>query len=305
MTAEIESDVEVFRDLRSVLVESIFWDDRTGEVVWVDITAGTLHRGRLDGAVDGSDDRVVALPAPVSAVQPAADGGYVAALKDRVVLLGADGELRDELARVEHAHDGIRFNEGKVDPYGRFVVGAMDVTVGDPDAGLYLVDEQGRIDILRGGFGVANGFEWTDDGSEMFVTDTSTSTVYRAPYRDGAQPLGELRPFLVGHASDGLVRDTDGRFWNGVYGGGEVLCWSPEGDVIARVPMPAPNVTSVAFAGPERKDLLVGTARENLTEADLVDSPRSGSILRIRTTATGRPVHTFGRRHDPSSTAHH
>ena len=53
MTAEIRGEVEVFRSLRSVLVESIFWDDRTGEVVWVDITAGTLHRGHLDGAVEG------------------------------------------------------------------------------------------------------------------------------------------------------------------------------------------------------------------------------------------------------------
>ena len=292
MTAEIRGEVEVFRSLRSVLVESIFWDDRTGEVVWVDITAGTLHRGHLDGAVDGSDDVVVALPAPVSAVQPAQGGGFVAALKDRVVLLGPGGTVVDELASVTHAHGGIRFNEGKVDPYGRFVVGAMDVTVGDPDAGLYLVDADGRLDVLLGGFGVANGFEWSDDAREMYVTDTATQTVYRGSYAAGTDPLGELEPFLVGHASDGLA--LDGRFWNGVYGGGEVLCWSPDGEVLARIPMPAPNVTSVAFAGPDRDQLLVGTARENLTEEDLEASPLSGSILRIRTRATGRPVHIFG-----------
>ncbi|GMM97371.1 SMP-30/gluconolactonase/LRE family protein [Microbacterium sp. MTN4-26] len=294
MTAEIRGEVEVFRSLRSVLVESIFWDDRTGEVVWVDITAGTLHRGHLDGAVDGSDDVVVALPVPVSAVQPAQGGGFVAALKDRVVLLGPGGTVVDELASVTHAHGGIRFNEGKVDPYGRFVVGAMDVSVGDPDAGLYLVDADGRLDVLLGGFGVANGFEWSDDAREMYVTDTATQTVYRGSYAAGTDPLGELEPFLVGHASDGLALDTDGRFWNGVYGGGEVLCWSPDGEVLARIPMPAPNVTSVAFAGPDRDQLLVGTARENLTEEDLEASPLSGSILRIRTRATGRPVHTFG-----------
>nr|WP_206697328.1 SMP-30/gluconolactonase/LRE family protein [Microbacterium aquimaris] len=278
------------------MVESIFWDERTAEVVWVDITAGTLHRGRLEGAPDGSDDIVVDLPAPVSAVQPAVDGGYVAALKDRVVLLDQRGGIRRDLAHVAHAHSGIRFNEGKVDPYGRFVVGAMDLTRGDPDAALYTVDADGALTLVRGGFGVANGFEWSSDGRTMYVTDTATSTVYRAPYRDGAEPLGELEPFLVGHASDGLALDTEGRFWNGVYGGGEVLCWSPEGQVLASVPMPAPNITSVAFVGPDRDLLLVGTARENLTEDDLRTTPASGSILRVRTGATGRRVPRFGER---------
>jgi len=306
VTAEIHSDVDVFRDTTSVLVESIFWDERTAEVVWVDITAGTLHRGRLDGAADGSDDIVVDLPAPVSAVQPAVDGGYVAALKDRVVLLDERGGIRRVLAHVTHAHSGIRFNEGKVDPYGRFVVGAMDLTRGDPDAALYTVDADGALALVRGGFGVANGFEWSSDGRTMYVTDTATSTVYRAPYRDGGEPLGELEPFLVGHASDGLALDTEGRFWNGVYGGGEVLCWSPEGRVLASVPMPAPNITSVAFVGPDRDLLLVGTARENLTEDDLRASPASGSILRVRTGATGRRVPTFGERAVlPEPSAHH
>src|SRR3546814_4989635 len=75
----------VFRRLESVVAESIFWDERTEELAWVDIEAGTFHRARLEGAVDGSDDRVTQLPAPVSAVQPAAGGGYVAALRDRKI----------------------------------------------------------------------------------------------------------------------------------------------------------------------------------------------------------------------------
>lgn len=287
------TEARVFREMRSILVESIFWDARSDELVWVDITAGTLHRGRLDGAVDGSDDRVTLLPPPVSAVQPAADGGFVAALKDRVVLLDAAGSVIREIARTPHRHGGIRNNEGKVDPFGRFVVGGMELETDDADADVYAIDAAGRTEVLGGGFGVANGFEWTADGSEMFLTDTSTSTVYRADYGPG-RGLGELRPFLVGLASDGLTRDREGAFWNGVYGGGEVVRWTADGVPADRHSLPAPNVTSVAFGGPDLASLFVGTARENLTEQQLERHPLSGSIFLLDVDARGFPPHVFG-----------
>lgn len=288
------AEVGLFREMHSILVESIFWDARTDELVWVDITAGTVHRARLDGAVDGSDDRVVMLPPPVSAIQPAADGGFVAALKDRVVLLDADGEIVREIARTPHRHVGIRNNEGKVDPFGRFIVGGMELTTDDADAAVFAIGAAGDTEVLRGGFGVANGFEWAGDGSEMFVTDTSTSTVYRADYGPGPSPLGELQPFLVGLASDGLTRDRDGGFWNGVYGGAEVVHWSADGVLQGRHPLPAPNVTSVAFGGRDLSTLFVGTARENLTEEQLSGHPLSGSIFTLDVGARGFPPHVFG-----------
>ncbi len=285
-------EVSVFRDTRAVLVESIWWDWRGDEVVWVDISTGLLHRGPLDGAADGRDDRVVELPPPVSAVQPAGEAGYVAALKDRVVLLDEDGRIERELAQLPARHHGIRLNEGKVDPAGRFVVGAMNLTGDDPDADLWSVTADRGARPLRGGFGVANGFEWSDDGGTMFVTDTATSTVYRAPYSADGE-LGEFEPLMVGRPSDGLAMAVDGTFFNGLYGEGAVVRWSAEGAVLSETAVEAPNVTSVAFVGPHLDTLLIGTARENLTESQLQRHPRSGAIFRIAPGVRGRPVHVF------------
>ncbi|SDQ25522.1 SMP-30/gluconolactonase/LRE family protein [Microbacterium sp. cf332] len=287
------SEVEVFRDTRAVLVESIWWDERTDEVVWVDITAGLLHRGPLEGAVDGSDDRVVELPPPLSSVQPAVGGGYVAALKDRVVLLDADGRIERDLAPLRHRHQGMRLNEGKVDPFGRFIVGAMELTTDDADASVWSVDHGGAVRVLGGGYGVANGMEWSDDGRTMYITDTATSTVYRGAYGPTGE-LGELEPFLVGRSSDGLVRAADGSFFNGLYGEGAVVRWDAAGSIVDEIVMPAPNITSVAFVGTRLDVLLVGSARENLTEEQLQQHPLSGGILRLSPEATGRGVHTFG-----------
>ncbi|WP_345800019.1 SMP-30/gluconolactonase/LRE family protein [Microbacterium sp. AZCO] len=273
--------------------EGLWWDDRTGELVWVDIPRGTLHRGRLDGAEDGSDDRVVELPAPLSAVQPAADGGYVAALRSRIVLLDADGQIVRTLADIPHAHQGIRFNDGKVDPYGRFVVGAIDETTQNSDAGVYAVDVDGAARVYAGGFNNANGLDWSAGGDTWYISDTSDETVYRTAYGPyGA--VGPLEPFLVGRSTDGLTLDADGVFWGGVYGEGIVQCWDAEGREMDAAPLPAPAVTSVAFGGPDLDVLFAASAREGLSRKALGRHPLSGAIFRLDRVGTGRPVHAFG-----------
>lgn len=288
------SDPTVFRELRSILVESIWWDARTAELAWVDITSGSFHRGRMDGARDGRGDRVVALPAPVSAVQPARGGGFVAALQDRIVELDPEGRVTKTVASVEHSHGGIRFNEGKVDPFGRFVVGSMNTTTTAPDGALYTFDADGTVRMLLGGFHTTNGLEWSDSGDTMYVTDTSTQTIYRASYGPGPDDLGALEPFVRGRNSDGLARAADGTFWNGIYGAGSVAHWAADGAALADVSLPAANVTSVAFGGPELSTLFIGTARENLTESDLVEAPLSGSIFALQGAGRGRAANEFG-----------
>lgn len=289
----MDREMRLFRSTPGILIESIWWDARTEELVWVDIVAGLLHRGRLDGAADGSEDRVIQLPPPVSAVQPGPAGGYVVALEDTVVLLDGDGGRVREVARLRHRRDGMRLNEGKVDPFGRFVVGGLTVIGDTPDADLWSVSADGDVRVLRGGFGITNGIEWSGDGSTMYATDTSTSTIYRGAYGPDGR-LGELEPFVSGRPSDGLALAADGTFWNGLYGESTVARWSADGELLEEIRVPVPNVTSVAFGGLELDLVFVGTARENLTEEQLQSAPDSGVIYVFEAGVHGRPVHVFG-----------
>jgi sugar lactone lactonase YvrE len=279
----------VFSDAGAVLVESIVWDPAVERLRWADITLGTLNTSDAHGTIESS----VPLPPPLASFQPRAGGGFVAALGDTVVVTDPDGVVEREIARVEHAVAGMRFNEGKCDPFGRFLVGSMNVSSGEPDAALYSVEADGTTRVLRGGFGVTNGMEWSDDGSVMYVTDTSTSTIYRASYGPDGE-LGELEPFIVGAAHDGLVRDDEGCFWSAIYGGGRVERYGPDGSHLETVELPTPNVTSVAFGGPEMSTLFVGSARENATEEQLEQYPHSGAVLAVPTRVHGFPANTFG-----------
>lgn len=288
-----EASIETFRTAQAILPESLYWDAALGALCWVDITRGTLHVSPLGGAVDGSDDTVVTLPPPVSAVQPRVGGGFiVAGDRDRVLLLDAAGAVERELATLPLRGEGLRVNEGKVDPFGRFVIGGMVVVGDDPVAEVYRVAADGSIETLASGFGTTNGFEWSDDGSTMFLTDTDVSTVFRATYAETG-PLGELVPHLVGRPSDGLVRDADGSFWNALYGEGVAVRWTPDGTVDRTVELPAPNVTGITIGGPDLRTLFVGTARENMSEEDLEAKPGSGDIFTVRLDVPGRPVHAF------------
>ncbi|TCU50448.1 SMP-30/gluconolactonase/LRE family protein [Curtobacterium sp. PhB146] len=287
-TSATTGPVTVFSDARAVLAESIVWDPPAQLLRWTDITLGTLVTAQSDGTVVST----VPLPPPLASFQPRASGGFVAALGDTVVVTDEHGVVERELTRVEHATAGLRFNEGKCDPFGRFLVGSMNLTTGEPDGALYSVEADGTTRLLRGGFGVTNGFEWSDDGTVMYVTDTSVSTIYRGSYGPHGE-LGELEPFVVGHAHDGLVRDDEGCSWSAVYGGGRVERYGPDGSHLETVELPTPNVTSVAFGGPDMSTLFVASARENLTEEQLEQHPSSGAILAVPTRVHGFPANTF------------
>ncbi len=288
--------ISVFRTARAILGESLAWEPSTGSMLWCDISAGLIHRSPLSGAVDGSDDEVISLPAPVSSFHPArlpSGDGLVVSLGDRVVTTNAHGGDLSELARIDHAHPGLRLNEGKVDPAGRWVTGSMDVTRGEPDGAFYSVTADGAVRILLGGVATANGIDWSADGTRMFFTDTGVGTVYSADYTVGGD-IENPEPLLTGAPHDGLAIDDDGCLWGALYGEGRVVRYSGTGEELFSVELDAPNLTSVAFGGPSRSTLYVCSARENLTEKQLVAHPSSGSVFAIETATTGRAPYVFG-----------
>jgi sugar lactone lactonase YvrE len=270
----------VFRESEQILGESLVWRD--GVLWWTDISSGVLHSSR-----GGS----LALGPPLASFG-IADDGWIASFGDSVGLVSSGGDV-STLARIPHRHAGMRLNEGKVDPAGRWVTGSMELTRSDdPDAAFYSIDGTGDVRVLVAGLGVANGLEWSPDGSTIYFTDTSVETIYAAPYSPSGE-LGEVTVFHSGEPHDGLVMDVDGCLWSSLYGKGLVVRYAPTGDELQRIELPAPNLTSGAFGGDGLSTLFVASARENLTEEQLAHSPLSGSIFAIDTDTGGRLPNRF------------
>ena len=284
----------VFRDSRAILGESLVLDDSQSgpAMLWCDISAGLLHRSPLTGDPGGADDTVIALPAPLASFHRAevrGGPGFIASLGDRVVLTDGGGVIVRELAKIDHAHPGLRLNEGKVDPVGRWVTGSMDMTRGEPDGAFYAITSAGGSRVITGGLGTSNGLEWSLDGLRVYFTDTSVGTIYTGGYTaDG--DITSVEVFHHGDMNDGLTIDADGWLWSAIYGGGVVVRYDPQGVERERHEFAAPNLTSVAFAG---STLFVTSARENLTEEQLRDAPLSGAVFTLETQTSGRAARVF------------
>ena len=105
------------------LSEGILWDDRAARVRWVDIWKGRVLSGALqDGRIE--DITSTDLGQTAGAVALAEDGGVVVAAARSLATISVDGAVSFGPDLLGERAD-TRFNDGSVDPQGRFVVGTL------------------------------------------------------------------------------------------------------------------------------------------------------------------------------------
>ena len=78
---------------------------------------------------------------------------------------------------------------------------------------------------------------------------------------------------------DGMTLAPDGTFWVAMWGGSCVVQLAGDGAFLRQIALPAPHVSSLCFAGPNR--LLVTTSRMRLSPQALLDHPGSGGLFEI------------------------
>jgi sugar lactone lactonase YvrE len=261
------------------LAESPVWDAGRQRLRWVDILAGTVHS--FDPAT-GSRSQFPA-GKPVGAVGLTTGGGLVLALVDGLALAGADGEHLTRLPGLRTDERAVRFNDGKPDPWGGFCAGTMRWREGTQPGCLYRLAPDGAITELVTGVGISNGLDWTDDRRSFYYVDSPAGGVdVFGTDPDSGSLLARRRmidiPAAEGSA-DGLTIDADGCLWVAIWGSSEARRYTPDGLLDTVVRLPAREVTSVAFGGPDLTVLYITTAREHLTPADRAAQPHAGDIF--------------------------
>ncbi len=131
--------VDIVLDARAQLGEGPIWDPDSGEVVWVDIIDGVIHR---TDPRTGSDT-TLSVGRPVGSVALRRGGGLVLATDDGFRLLDPGATETRLLAPVEADDALTRMNDGKVDPAGRFWAGTMARDEGPGLGTLYRLDADG------------------------------------------------------------------------------------------------------------------------------------------------------------------
>ncbi|HEY9371621.1 SMP-30/gluconolactonase/LRE family protein [Streptomyces sp.] len=283
------------------LCEGPVWDPDLQELLWVDITAGLVHRGSLVPRADGSGladilPRTALAPGgPVGAVRPCRSGALIAAVSTSLVKIG-DGGRQEELAVLPLPQDGVprRLNDAACDPRGRLLAGTMayDTT---PGAGaLYQLGPNG-LRVLLDSVTISNGLGWSPDGALMYYADSATRRVDVFDYDLATGTPSGRRPFAAidGGVPDGLTVDRDGSVWVAVWGAGQVRAFAPDGACHTVVDVAASHVSSVAFAGPALDTLVITTAAEELTERQLIEERHAGRLFVCRPGVAGLPAVPF------------
>ncbi|MFH9726374.1 SMP-30/gluconolactonase/LRE family protein [Streptomyces sp. NPDC017254] len=280
------------------LTEGPVWDTRNQELLWVDIPDGLVHRAALtheDARPDLVAVSTLRFDRPVGAVLPCASGALLAAAGTSFLHLEEGRPVAEavELAAPVLPEDGLprRMNDAAVDPAGRLLAGTMAYDESPGAGALYRLDGHGLVTLLDS-VTISNGLGWSPDGTRLYYADSPTGRVDVFAYDRENGTLGDRRPFAVldRGVPDGLTVDGEGRVWVAVWGGGEVLAFTPEGALHARVEVPASHVTSCAFAGPDLDVLVITTATEGLAEDRRRAEPDAGRLFVCRPGATGLPT---------------
>ena len=276
----------------NLLGETPFWSARDQALYWVDVRAPNLNR--LTPAT--GEHSSWTMPDLCTGAVPAEDGRIVVALRHTIATFDPVSGDVVQLAEIEPEALGNRLNEARCDRAGRLWVGSMRDYGAAISGSLYVVGSDLFPRRVLSDIRVPNSLCWSPDNSIMYFADTAEKAIrrYRFDIQSGAlgDPLPKFGRAVAGRP-DGSAIDEQGCVWNTRYGAGLVVRFSPDGDVLESIAVPASQPTACAFGDADLRTLYITTARQRLTPEELNQQPLAGHLFRHRAAVPGLPEPTF------------
>ena len=263
--------------------EGLRFDEATRSLLWVDLTAGRLHRAPLDAPDDA--EVLCDLDVPLGAFAPCEGGGWLLACGRGLSSLADDGTVT---SLVQLEPEGTRMNDAACDLQGRFWAGSM-ATDGAPGGGaLFRVDLDGSVARVRDDVTIGNGPAFSPDGRTLHLDDSGRQVTLAYDLDPESGALSGERE-LVRHTrgtGDGLAVDDDGHLWIALFGGSAVHRYDPAGRLVARVDVGASQVSSCCLA---EGRLWITTVSAHLDAPE----PDAGRLFVADVGVGGPPVRPF------------
>lgn len=286
MSLEITTDrIEASRDM---LGESALWDSASQVLYWVDGMRKLVRR--LDPPTGVVTDWE--MPSHIGSVAlTSSKDRLLVALRDGVYLLTlADGGL-EAIARPADLPADARFNDGKVDRQGRFVVGTLLAdpwtrVAGQKAAGkLYRLNLDRTMEVLDDDIRLSNATCFSPDGSLLYFADTPDSEVRVYDYDRASGKVSNRRSFVstrvLGSMPDGATVDASGCLWVALPQIAAIAQYDPDGGLLRTVPTPCPLPTCPTFGGPALDQLYVTSLHDSGNGRLISNHPESGFVFRI------------------------
>jgi sugar lactone lactonase YvrE len=285
---------EVVHDAPMLVGESAIWHEVESALYWVDIEGLTVNRlhaasGKFSSWKMGSNPSALAID----------DNNFlVVATRERLLRLNTTDGAETPIADAPYDTSKVRFNDGRVDPAGRFWIGTMYEPRDQPAAEMYVLARDNLRCAWRGGMTNSNGLAWSLDGRTMFHADTTTHRIdcYDFDVATGEHsnrrtiltfPTDKTAPHYGGRP-DGATIDSEGMYWVAMFEGGRVLRISPTGEILREIKLPVRCPTSVCFGGPDLRTLYITSASQGRSNEEIAQYPHTGKVLSVRLDVAGR-----------------
>lgn len=282
-------EAELLFEGKALLGEGPIWNHETQQLYWVDIEKRHLHI--YNPATE--EDTYFETGERVGTVVPIESGGALVALENGIHAMDLQG---GELTLIANPlEEGIRFNDGKCDPLGRFWVGSMHLSAEKEAAALYMMDENQEVQQMLDNITISNGIIWSLDSKTMYYIDTPTRQVKAYDYDVASGNISSPRVVInipqERGAPDGMTIDEEGMLWIGHWGGGIVGRYDPEsGKMIQKIEVPALNVTACAFGGEKLDKLYITTASIGMNDEQKQEYPLAGGLFIAEPGVRGVPA---------------
>jgi sugar lactone lactonase YvrE len=260
---------------RCMLGEGPLWDGAAQALYYLDVVGQKIHCYEPGPGLT----RSWTLPEPPRAMALSQSGALVLATKDAIHALDPDTGALERIAGPRWASDRTQFNDGKVDRRGRFIVGAGDSAIRDPEpiGGIYSLGPDRSLTEIDTGIRFSNGPCWSPDDKTFYFSESLGASTFAYDYDIDTGRLSNKRLFAdtrpLGGVPDGTTVDRDGLVWMAICQGAKIVAWRPDGTLERQIPLPVALPTSVMFGGP-RLDVLYVTS---IDPAALGGPPEAGA----------------------------
>ncbi len=261
--------------------EQLWWVDSLGPALYqYEFHTGQTHSWKLPGQTVGS-----------LAVRESV--GLILAMDTGFYHFDPDSGNTELIVEPLAGQSGIRFNDGKVDPFGNFIAGAMNIDHhGEVNCAMYRLSADLEVTKLLDGFTCFNGPCFSPDGEKIYLTGRNDGEIEVFDY-DLQKGITNSNSVMTNCNPDGATVDQQGYIWSAQWTDECILRLSPEGKGDTKISIPGQIVSSVMFGGPEL-DLIYVTTVGGKVGDDSPTNERSGQTLVIENSGyKGRPENLF------------
>ena len=270
-----------------ILGESPLWHAERKCCFWVDIDNGVLYEYNWIRQTT----RQWKFNYRLTLVLQDEGNKLILALDAKIARFDLGTEQIEWLVDVETGSES-RCNDGASDTLGRLWVGTMHLTNRNSTGALYCIDNDLKVQKKINNTSVSNGMTWSLNNSRLYYIDSPTQVVQSFIFEE---KTGEIIfeknviqiPNEMG-SPDGMAIDEEGMLWIAHWGGFGVYRWNPHnGELIEKVEVSVPQVSSCSFVSENLDYLLITTARENMEEDELKKYPQSGDTFLVKVNVKG------------------